>query len=107
MKTEFGLNDGMNDKVALITGSASGIGKACAELIAKAGAKVAALDIDEKLGQETVQSINDQGGEAMFLNCDVSVDHSCREAIGRCWFDAKPQVAFAVEGGGSPSHFPM
>ena len=81
MKTEFGLNDGMNDKVALITGSASGIGKACAELIAKAGAKVATLDIDEKLGQETALSINEQGGQAMFLNCDVSVDKSCKEAI--------------------------
>jgi len=57
--TEFGHNDSMKDKVALITGSASGIGKACAELIAKSGAKIAALDIDEKLGQDTAQRIND------------------------------------------------
>jgi len=81
MDIENGFNDGMKDKVALITGSASGIGKACAELLAKTGVKVAALDINEKLGQETARIINEQGGQAFFLNCDVSVDKSCMEAI--------------------------
>jgi len=59
-------------KVALITGSGSGIGRATALLFAKEGAKVAVNDVDQKGGQETVRLIQQAGGEASFYAADVT-----------------------------------
>ena len=58
-------------KVALITGSASGIGRATAQLFAREGAKIAVADIDEAGGRETVESIRMASGEAFFVEADV------------------------------------
>jgi NAD(P)-dependent dehydrogenase (short-subunit alcohol dehydrogenase family) len=55
------------EKVALITGAGSGIGRAIACLYAMEGAKVVVSDIDEKGGHETVQLILDEGGDAFFV----------------------------------------
>jgi NAD(P)-dependent dehydrogenase (short-subunit alcohol dehydrogenase family) len=64
-------------KVALITGAGSGIGRAIACLYALEGAKVVVSDIDEKGGNETVQLILQEGGEAFFMLADTSkaIDH--------------------------------
>ena len=62
----------LQGKVALITGSGSGIGRATALLFAKEGAKVAVNDIDQKGGQETVTMIRQAGGEASFYAADVT-----------------------------------
>lgn len=59
------------DKVALITGAASGIGREAALLFAREGAKVVAVDLSEK-GQETVEVIQSAGGQAHFVQADVS-----------------------------------
>jgi NAD(P)-dependent dehydrogenase (short-subunit alcohol dehydrogenase family) len=59
-------------KVSLITGAASGIGRATALLFAKEGAKVAVADCNLKGGQETVRAIKEAGGEAIFVKVDVS-----------------------------------
>src|SRR5581483_773766 len=59
------------DKVALITGSAQGIGKGCAKLFAREGARVVVVDIDDEKGQQTVQEIRDDGGQAAFVHADV------------------------------------
>jgi len=59
------------DKVALITGAASGIGREAALLFAREGARVVAVDISEK-GQETVEAIQRAGGQAHFVQADVS-----------------------------------
>ncbi|PJF44755.1 MAG: short chain dehydrogenase [Phototrophicales bacterium] len=59
-------------KVALVTGGASGIGRATAIAFAKAGAKVAVADVNEKGGEQTVQKIREQQGEAIFIKTDVS-----------------------------------
>ena len=59
------------DKVALITGAASGIGRATAQLFAQEGAKVVAADINETGGQETEESIRVTSGEAFFVQADV------------------------------------
>jgi len=60
------------NKVAIVTGSGSGIGRASALLFAKEGAKVSVADMDEKGGRETVESIKSNGGEAIFVRTDVS-----------------------------------
>ena len=82
MEMDFDYKAGIADKVALVSGGASGIGKACAMLLSNAGAKVAVLDIDTERGEGAAKEINDQGGKALFLECDVSRDKACQRAIG-------------------------
>jgi NAD(P)-dependent dehydrogenase (short-subunit alcohol dehydrogenase family) len=62
----------LDKKVALITGAGSGIGRAIACLYALEGAKVVVSDIDEKGGNETVQLILKDGGDAFFIRADTS-----------------------------------
>jgi NAD(P)-dependent dehydrogenase (short-subunit alcohol dehydrogenase family) len=61
----------LDGKVALITGAASGIGRATAGLFAQQGARVAVVDLDETRGRETVEQIQATGGEAIFVRADV------------------------------------
>ena len=62
----------LNNKIAIITGAGRGIGKAIAIRFAKEGAKVVVDDVNDTLGTDTVSIIRDAGGEAIFLNADVS-----------------------------------
>ncbi|WP_088892122.1 glucose 1-dehydrogenase [Leptolyngbya ohadii] len=62
----------LKNKVALITGAASGIGRESALLFAKEGAKVVVSDVNEAAGQEAVEKIRSNGGEAIFVKADVS-----------------------------------
>ena len=62
----------LENKVAIITGSASGIGKAAAILYAREGATVVISDIDEKAGIAAANEIKKNGGEAMFVKTDSS-----------------------------------
>src|SRR5438309_11074199 len=59
-------------KVALVTGVASGIGRATALTFAREGAKLAIADTNEDGGQQTVHMITEKGGEAIFVRTDVS-----------------------------------
>lgn len=72
-------------KVALVTGASSGIGRASALALAKAGAKVLVADIDSEGGEETVRLIKDAGGEAVFQRADVAnaneVEAMVRQAV--------------------------
>src|SRR5262250_3585476 len=62
----------LEGKVALVTGGASGIGRATALTFAREGAKLVIADINEDSGQQTVHMITEQGGEAIFVRTDVS-----------------------------------
>jgi NAD(P)-dependent dehydrogenase (short-subunit alcohol dehydrogenase family) len=66
----------VKDKVAIVTGGASGIGAACAATLAREGAKVVVTDLDDAGGQAVVDKIGSAGGEAIFLHQDVSLEES-------------------------------
>jgi len=62
----------LDDKVGLVTGGGAGIGRATALVFAKEGARVAVADCDPRGGRETVAMIEAAGGEAFFVEMDVS-----------------------------------
>ena len=68
-----------NRKVAIITGGAAGIGKACALRFAKEGMRVVIGDISEDNGLKTRDSIRDQGGEALFVPGSIADKDVCKE----------------------------
>ena len=71
----------LKDRVAMITGAASGIGRATAQLFAEQGAKIVAVDIDEPGGLETVKSIRQASGEATFVGADVGHMQAVESAV--------------------------
>jgi meso-butanediol dehydrogenase/(S,S)-butanediol dehydrogenase/diacetyl reductase len=62
----------LKDKVTIVTGASSGIGRASAIIFAQNGAKVVVADIDDEGGRRTVESIEKTGGTAIFVKTDVS-----------------------------------
>jgi NAD(P)-dependent dehydrogenase (short-subunit alcohol dehydrogenase family) len=60
------------DKVAIITGAGSGMGRVAAQMFAAEGAKVVAADFDASHGAETVEAVKAAGGDAVFVQTDVS-----------------------------------
>ena len=70
-------------KVALVTGGASGIGRATALLLAREGARVLVGDVDEAGGRATAAAIESAGGEARFTRLDVSSEPEVEAAVAR------------------------
>jgi NAD(P)-dependent dehydrogenase (short-subunit alcohol dehydrogenase family) len=73
----------LSSRVALITGGASGIGRATALLFAREGAAVAITDLNEPAGQAVVHEIKEDGGEAIFEVADVTRAVDCRRVVDR------------------------
>ena len=69
------------DKVAIITGAASGMGKAAAELFASEGASIVVTDVAMKEGEETVIAIRDAGGNAIFVQTNVAIEEEVRNMV--------------------------
>jgi len=73
--------DRLKDKVSLITGGGSGIGRATCLLFAREGATVSVADYDDQGGQETVQQVQAAGGQAVFIRADVSKSADVRNML--------------------------
>lgn len=73
----------LDGKVAIVTGGASGIGLAVAQLYAREGAKVVVSDLDDERGQQAVGSIQEGGGTAVFERADVADPEANRRLVER------------------------
>ena len=71
----------LNNKCALITGGASGIGRATVKLFAEEGAAVMIADINTELGKQVEREIQQAGGRAVFVPCDVTRADDCQRAV--------------------------
>src|SRR5690606_31307113 len=73
----------LKNKVAIITGAGTGLGKAGAQLFAQEGARVVVAEISRSLGEETAAAINAAGNEALFVPTDVSDPESVAGMVAR------------------------
>ncbi|MCX4728125.1 SDR family oxidoreductase [Streptomyces sp. NBC_00963] len=90
-------------KAGLVTGAGSGIGRATALELARSGAAVAVLDIDERTAAETTEMITKDGGEALAVTVDIADERSVRTAVERT-VTAYGGLDFAVNNAGLASH---
>jgi NAD(P)-dependent dehydrogenase (short-subunit alcohol dehydrogenase family) len=86
-------------KVALVTGSAAGIGEAIAVSFAQKGAKVVVADIDEENGKSVVEKIKGDGGEAIFVGVDVSDQKAVKQMVDDT-VSALGQLDYAINNAG-------
>ncbi|MFF0816290.1 SDR family NAD(P)-dependent oxidoreductase [Rhodococcus sp. NPDC003318] len=98
----------LNDKVAIITGGGSGLGRQSSQLFASEGAKIAVVDIDPERAAGTVKLVQERGGTAIDIVADVSDKAQMVEAVARTVDEfGKLDIMFANAGvvsrGGVPS----
>ena len=72
----------LKDRVALVTGAASGIGRATATLFGREGAKVMCADLDAEGAERVARQIADAGGEAASTTVDVSKAADAERMVG-------------------------
>ncbi len=75
------MDYGLNGRVALVTGAASGIGRATAELFAAMGARVVACDVNADAGAALAAALREAGAEARFVAADVTDGEALREVV--------------------------
>jgi len=81
----YGENNrmGIAGKAAIVTGAAAGIGRATAQAFSREGARVVVADMDVENGRETVRWIREAGGDAAFVQCDVSQEAQVEALVAR------------------------
>ena len=89
----------MRGKSAIVTGGALGIGRACALKLAEEGATVAVTDVDVSKGRLVVEEIRSRGGDAIFINHDVS-DESGWEHVVKLAVERYKKVDVLVNNAG-------
>ena len=77
------MDYGLERRVALVTGAASGIGRATAELFAQMGARVVASDIDAGAGSAVTAALREAGAQARFVAADVTDDGAMRAVVAQ------------------------
>src|SRR5438270_1256002 len=92
-------NGSFTEKVAFVTGAASGIGRAGALAFAREGASVVAADVSEDNNQETVYLIEEQGARAVAVRCDVTRAEDVKAAMGKT-VEAFGRLDFAFNNAG-------
>jgi NAD(P)-dependent dehydrogenase (short-subunit alcohol dehydrogenase family) len=75
------MNGLLSEKVALVTGAASGIGRASARLFARQGARVVLADVNDDDGRAAAAAITGEGGEALFVRTDVGQSDDIRALV--------------------------
>lgn len=73
----------LKDKVVIITGGASGIGRAICDVFAEEGARLTVADIDVSGGEDTVRGVRASGGEAIFVQTDVSKEAQVQAMVSQ------------------------
>ena len=73
----------LTGKVAIVTGASTGIGRATAWALAAEGAAVVVADVDQERGEQVAREIEDKGGRAFFVGCDVTDDASVAAMVER------------------------
>jgi NAD(P)-dependent dehydrogenase (short-subunit alcohol dehydrogenase family) len=71
----------LKGKVALVTGAGRGLGRACAQVFAREGAKVVVVDLNRENGEETVRLIEAAGGQGVFVSADISKSADVQRAL--------------------------
>ncbi|MHA1109203.1 MAG: SDR family NAD(P)-dependent oxidoreductase [Alphaproteobacteria bacterium] len=96
----------LNDKIAIVTGAASGIGQSTARAFAAAGGTLYLGDINEEGGEKTASDIRDSGGSATFVRLDVTDDSSMADLATRIESEAgRVDVLANVAGWGRTEPF--
>ena len=98
----------LKGKTAIITGGANGIGKACCEMLAEHGAMVVVSDYDLEAAEKTAGHINDSGGTAIAIDCDVTKDEALVNLVDQTVeeFGAIHILVNNVGGGGAGKESP-